>query len=374
MLRWKPWNVAILLALALLPIGADQLESQQTSADTAAVILNAANSLDLEGRHDLAEELLRYVIRRYPGTPAATRAQQLLTGVRRAQEMGAGRTGFIVWNTIFSTWLGVAIPAAFESESPQAYGAGIIAGASLGFFGSRAYASSVPITPGQGGLYWLSTVWLSWQAAGWFAVGSDGGQPEDVFKALTAGGLAGVGVGIGLTRTEIDNGTATLLRHAALWGTWYGAALGVLADAEDDALLSWTLLGGNVGIAAGVPLAKAWRPNPGRIRLTTAAGLAGGLVGLGVDLLVEVDDEKAAIGIPLMGTTVGLIAGAVLASRPRADHTETAGDFRSAMLTVGDRPSFDLPKPSPVAIPMLTPDGRIRSRPGVLVRLFEARF
>ncbi len=367
-------TIAILLSLVALAITSVPLAAQQTPADTAAVLLNAANTLDFEGRHDLAEELLRYIMRQYPGTPAAERAEQLLTGVRRAGELGAGRSGFIIWNTLFGTWLGTAIPAAFESASPQAYGAGILAGASVGFFGSRKYASSVPITPGQGGLYWLSTVWMSWQAAGWFGVLSDGGQPEDVFKALAGGGLLGVGIGIGLTRTDIDNGTATLLRHAALWGTWYGFALGVLAGAEDDALLASTLMGGNVAIAAGIPVAKVWQPNPGGVRLITAAGLAGGLAGLGIDLLIEVDDDQTAVGIPLLGTTVGLIAAGVLISRPSPDRTDGPGDFSTALLTIGQHPQFDMPMPLPTAIPALTLDGRIRQRPGVQVRLFEAHF
>jgi hypothetical protein len=374
MLRRHRHAIAILLSLAALATAPVPLTAQQTPADTATVLLNAANQLDLEGRHDLAEELLRYIMRQYPGTPAAERAEQLLTGVRRAGELGAGRTGFIIWNTLFGTWLGVAIPAAFESESPQAYGAGILVGAAAGFFGSRQYASSVPITPGQGGLYWLSTVWMSWQAAGWFAVLSDGSQSEDVFKALAGGGLLGVGVGIGLTRKDIDNGTATLLRHAALWGTWYGLALGVLAGAEDDALLASTLVGGNVAILAGIPVAKVWQPNPGRVRLITAAGLAGGLAGLGIDLLIEVDDDKAAIGIPLMGSTVGLIAAAVMTSGSNPDRRGGPGDFSTALLTVGDRARFDMPLPMPTAIPSLTLDGRIRQRPGVQVRLFETHF
>ena len=367
-------SLAIFFSLTALAITSVPLTAQQTPADTATVLLNAANQLDFEGRHDLAEELLRYIIRQYPGTSAAESARRLLTGVRRASEMGAGRTGFIIWNTLFGTWLGVAIPAAFESESPQAYGAGILAGAAAGFFGSRQYASSVPITPGQGGLYWLSTVWMSWQTAGWFAVLSDGSQSEDVFKALAGGGLLGVGVGIGLTRMDIDNGTATLLRHAALWGTWYGFGFGVLAGAEDDALLASTLVGGNVAIIAGIPMAKVWRPNPGRVRLITAAGLAGGLAGLGIDLLIEVDDDQSAIGIPLMGSTVGLIAAAVMTSRQSPDRTGAAGDFSTALLTVGERSRIDMPMPIPTAIPALTLDGRIRHRPGVQVRLFEAHF
>ena len=379
----------LILAGALFPTA---LTAQESPADTAAVLLTVARDLDNAGQHDLAEELLRYIARRYPDTPAATAAIGLLRGVRQSQELGAGRTGFITWNTIFATWLGVAVPAAFGADEPSAYGAGILVGAPLGFFASKAYARATPLTPGQGGLYWLSTIWLSWQALGWrdvldigdrefcFPDGAGGevcdeSTPDTApWAALVAGGLAGVGTGIVLTKQDIDNGTASLLRHAAFWGTWYGIALGVLADAENDAPFAWALLGGDAAIAAGIPAAKAWKPSPGRIRLITAAGLAGGLAGVGLDLLLEVDDDKTGVGIPLIGTTVGLIGGALLGSGRRSRTADTAPDIRTAFLNLDSGWSLDLPVPLPTAIPALMPDGRIRSKPGLQFRLFDARF
>ena len=173
---------------------------------------------------------------------------------------------------------------------------------------------------------------------------------------------------------DIDNGTASLLRHAAFWGTWYGVALGVVAEAENDALFAWALLGGDAAIAAGIPLAKAWNPSPGRIRLITAAGLAGGLAGVGLDLLLEVDDDQTGVAIPLIGTTVGLIGGAMLGSDRSSRSAATTPDVRTALLNLDRRWSFDLPMPLPTAIPALMPDGRIRSKPGLQFRLFDARF
>jgi hypothetical protein len=192
--------------------------------------------------------------------------------------------------------------------------------------------------------------------------------------ALTIGGLAGVGTGLLLTNWDVEDGTAALMRHGAFWGTWYGVGLGVLADAEDDALLTWTLMGGNVAIAGAVPLAGAWRPSPGKVRLVTAAGLAGGLVGGGVDLLLEVDDEKAAIGIPLLGTTVGLIAGVALVSGSRGAEQERDVELQSALLDISGGVRLGLPTPRPSTLPALARDGRIRHRPAVDLRLLELSF
>jgi hypothetical protein len=356
------------------------------------VLLTVARDLSSAGQHDLAEELLRYIVRRFEGAPAAIEAETLLTGVRRAQALGSGRTGFIIWNTLFTTWLGLAIPAAFGADDASAYGAGLLVGAPLGFFASKTYARTTPLTAGQGGLYWLSTVWLSWQALGWrevLNIGDDelcfpdglGGEfcrentPDTApWAALVAGGLAGVGAGIVLSRRDIDNGTASLLRHAAFWGTWYGVGLGVLTDATDESLLTWALLGGDAALLAGIPLAKAWQPSPGQVRLITAAGLAGGLAGVGLDLLLEVDDDQTAIAIPLVGTTVGLLGGALMGSRRSAAAADAASDFGTALVSLDGRLGVDLPWPLPTAIPSLLPDGRIRSQPGIQVKLFNARF
>lgn len=384
--------VSAALLLGVVAVSPAPLTAQQSPADTANVLLKVARDLDDAGQHDLAEELLRYIVRRYPDTPASTEATGLLRGVRQAQELGAGRTGFIIWNTVFATWLGVALPAALDAEEPSAYGAGILVGAPLGFFASKAYARATPLTPGQGGLYWLSTIWLSWQALGWRDVLDIGDEefcfPDGVggeicnesspdtapWAALVAGGLAGVGTGLILTRQDIDNGTASLLRHAAFWGTWYGVALGVLAEQEDDALFAWTLLGGDAAIAAAIPVAKAWRPSPGHIRLITAAGLAGGLVGVGLDLLAEVEDDQTAVAIPLIGTTVGLIGGALLTSGRSSRAADAVPDMRTALVNLDRGWHFNLPMPAPAAMPALMPDGRIRSTPSLRVTLFDARF
>ena len=68
-------------------------------------------------------------------------------------------------------------------------------------------------------------------------------------------------------------------------------------------------------LLGAIPLARAWRPSVGRVRLITAAGIAGGLIGLGVDLLADVNGEKTAVLIPTLGSVVGLGVGTALTSR-----------------------------------------------------------
>ncbi|MDH3291132.1 MAG: hypothetical protein OEO20_04035 [Gemmatimonadota bacterium] len=392
MRRLRSFLLALCLGLAAVTLHTTTAAAQQTPADTAAILVQTARELDASGRYELAEELLRYVVDRYPGTPAAARAADLLAGLRRSMTLGGGRTGFVVWNTLFLSWLGIATPAALGAESATPYGAGLLVGAPLGFFASRAYAGATPLTAGQAGLYSLSTVWLSWQAAGWrevLGVGDDefcfqtptgevcdsSSPSEAVFAALLVGGVAGIGTGLALSRVDVDNGTATLIRHASLWGTWYGFAAGVLAGAENNALLTTTLLGGNAFMAAALPIASAWRPTPSQVRITSAAGLAGGIAGLGLDLLFDVNDNQAAVAIPTAGATLGLGLGATLLSPRRSiERREASAIPRLALVTLDRGMMLDLPVPLPTAVPQLSRDGRIHLTPAVQVRLFEAHF
>jgi hypothetical protein len=388
----RSFLLALCLGLATLTVRTTTAAAQQTPADTAAILVQTARELDASGRHELAEELLRYVVDRYAGTPAAARAADLLTGLRRAMTLGGGQTEFVVWNTLFLSWLGIATPAAFGAETTTPYGAGLLVGAPLGFFASRAYAGARPLTAGQAGLYSLSTVWVSWQAAGWrevLGIGDDElcfqtptGEVCDsftpstaVFAALLTGGAAGIGAGLALARLEVDNGTAALIRHASLWGTWYGFAGGVLAGAENNALLATTLVGGNAFMLAALPLASLWSPTPGQVRITSAAGLAGGIAGLGLDLLFDVGDEQAAVIIPTAGATLGLVLGATVASRRRSmERGEASGTPRLAFVTLDRHVLMDLPLPLPATLPRLSRDGRTHTSPVVQIRLFEAHF
>jgi hypothetical protein len=192
--------------------------AQETRADTAAVLVTAARRLAAEGERDLAANLLRYVIRWYGDTPVAQEAARELTLADRARAAGGGRTGFVVTNTLFGAWLGVAVPLAFEAEDPPPYGVGLIAGPAVGLLGSLAYTKSYPITSGQTAAYRWSLLWLSWQGLllreitgigdtetcyddPVYGTSCYGETPEGApFAALVLGGAAGIGAGLALTR------------------------------------------------------------------------------------------------------------------------------------------------------------------------------
>jgi hypothetical protein len=363
------------------------LQAQQTPADTAAVILEVARQLRVEGATTTAEELLEYLIQRYPGSPAATQARELLADLLGTLEERDGRVQFIVWNTLFFTWLGLATPAALGADEPEPFGAGLLIGAPVGYLASRAFASNRPISSGQAGAYTLSTIWGTWQAMGWRAVLNIGEKEicnefgcysdtptEAPWTAAVVGGLAGIGTGLWLSKKNIPRGDMTLVDHGALWGTYYGLALGIILNKEDDTLLAYTLLGGNAGLLAAVPAARAWRPTRGQVRLASVAGLAGGVAGLGIDLIVQPDDTETAVAIPTATATIGLIVGALTVRGKGRPDGRSSPDFQQAFLNVGDDVTVGFPLPFASALPSLDEHGRRRLRPALSVNLVSARF
>jgi len=385
------------LILAALLVGAacTPVAAQETRADTAAVLVQAARRLAAEGERDVAANLLRYIIRWYGDTPIAQQAARELAAADRARVAGSGRTGFIVTNTLIGGWLGVAVPLAFGAEDPAPYGAGLIAGPALGLLGSIYYTRSYPITSGQTAAYRWSFLWLSWQGfllRELLGIGDeeycDPYQPrycysdtpyEAPFAAMVAGGAAGIGAGLVLTRMNLPAGDVALVQDASAWGTAFGAALSVLlspdGDPRENTTFGWMAAAGNGALIGAIPLARAWRPSVGRIRLITLSGIAGGLVGLGIDLLAEVDDEKTAVLIPTLGSAVGLGVGTALTARRSfsGGSTNPMPD-RGALLQVGRETGIGVPLPEPRALPALARDGRVSQRPALGFRLAEIRF
>jgi hypothetical protein len=372
-----------LLLAALLVAGVPL--SAQTRADSASIVLDAARALRREGRDAAARDLLRLIRARYAATPAARTADSLLltlTGIPATS--GTGRTGYILFHTLYGGFLGVAIPAALGADGSEPYGVGLLVGAPLGYFGSRAFARSKITMPGQAGLAAFVTAWGTWQGLALQQVLNIGeGETCNEFgcfrddsdtapwAAMAVGGLAGIGVGHAIASRPVPAGTSTMVSHSAWWGTWFGLALGRVFDVQDDDNFAAMLLGGNAALLLALPAAKTWRPSPAQVRITSAAGLAGGLVGFGIDLLASTDDESLIFGIPAATSALGLIVGA-LATRNQRDPDEVPSE-NLALVTVRGGIRVNAPLPLPAVIPAGGPQ-RPRWVPGFRIALLDGTF
>lgn len=328
----------------------------------------------------LARQLLQLVRDRYPNTPAAADAIRILAEIDRDPRENSGRTELIVFGTTYGAALGVALPEALQADAPEAFGVGLLLGAPIGFFASRAYARSRSLSEGQASAVISGASWGAWQAFGWrdvlgignreicttFPEGTqcfeEGAPGHVIMKTMIAGSLVGLGVGAVLSQKNISRGTAATVNFGALWGTWFGVALGILAnqDDSDHGLLSAALVGGNVGLLTGAVGSRTWQLSEPRARLISISGVGGLLAGMGLIFIMQPGDENAAVLIPLTTSIAGLALGA---RWTRHMEREAVVDIKRKHL------GFELPSVQP----MLLDRGRDRV-PAMGINLIQARF
>ncbi len=396
MKRFHQYVFQILLCCAAV-FSVQPLQAQVSRTDSAAVLLEATRRLELEGETSAARELLDLIVRHFPGTQAAVEAEEMLSVSQATETDRSGRASLIAFSTLYGAWLGVAVPAALGANEPEPFGAGLLVGAPLGFFGSKAFVGKFPMSSGQATLTGFGARWGTWQGIGWREVFNIGTRTQETcypndgcytweeeseeapFTAAIVGGVTGlISTAIIAQKINPAHGSATMVEHGAWWGVWYGLAGGIVANAdEDDATLTWALVGGNVGLVASALATRTWKMGAGRTRIISAAGLAGGVVGLGLDLVMDVDDEETAVLIPAITSVLGLVAGGFMtqgfdSGTPSPDERSIIGpgliNVHSGNWHLG------FPAPQPTAIVRPSRRSGTTSSIGMKFSLFSAKF
>jgi hypothetical protein len=353
--------VAVVAGITWIP---RSVTAQVTRADSANVLMAIARDLIAEGREDRALALLALVVERYGDTAPARDAVTQLAELRATARESGGERELVAWSTVYGAAVGLLIPAALGAEEGAPYGAGLLLGTPLGFFASRSYANAHQMTPGHARAITFGTWWGAWQGVGWQEV-FDIGDGEDVvcptpdecfvietdserapFTAALIGSLTGMGMGALLGQTRpISASTALITNFAALWGSWYGLAGGVIAGAEEDGLLTSTLIGGNLGLFVGALGGPHMQMTTGRAWLVHLSGIAGLAVGGGIDLLAEPDDVELGVLIPALTSGIGLAIG-FATTTPETGGVDL-GASGSLASYAGGRWSLGIPLPVP---------------------------
>jgi hypothetical protein len=367
----------------------------QERTDSAAVLLEAARRFARQGRTDIADALYEMILERFGGTAAAEQVRQIRAAMPTERRVRTGAVELQVWGSLYGLWLGVAAPLIADADSPEAYGIGLLLGGPGGFFAARQYARSRSLSEGQARAITWGGTWGTWQGLGWalvFDAGKSvqrecpvtpnecfeyetGDDTQELIGAMVAGGLAGIATGAVLSRKTIPAGLATTVNFGSLWGTWFGFATSYIAGLRDDDLLAGTLIGGDAGLVATAVFGPGWQLSRNRARLISIGGVMGGLVGGGLDLLVQPDDEKVAVAIPLATSIAGLALGALTTrGNDRPDPSGRGGDAGAGALLRFDGGKFGLD--APLIVPTMQRDERYRSvwKPAVGLTLFSARF
>lgn len=370
-------------------IGAGDLQAQ-TRADSAAVLLRAAEQLRVEGETGAARAVLELISRQYADTPAGLEAARMMALLRRTPEAErSGRTELLVFGTTYGAWLGVAAPLALDADSPEAYGVGLLLGAPLGFYAAKQYADAMGPTEGQTRALTFGGTWGTFQGFAMAAVldlgqsteiicepdGSfchetdDGGDVQAYVTAAVAGGLLGIGTGAFLARKPITAGTAATVSLGGMWGAWFGFGLAYLANQEGDALITSAMIGGNGALAALGAAAPRWQMSESRARLISVAGIAGGLAGAGLLLIVQPSGDRTEMLFPLTGSAAGLVLGTVW-TRDRVARDGLDGGRGALINRSGGEWDLDVPD----AALRLEHTAGGRTRTAAYVPLLRARF
>ena len=298
------------------------LSAAATEVGTAADLYETAFRLIVEGDYSEAYDQLNEVIDKYPNTVharlAENRRQRLeqlnLPSIRRKKIDQGGRVGTVVFSTLYSTWLGIGTARLVdETDGAKTVAGGMMIGAPTGLLTSLVVTRNAKLTRGQSALINSSGSWGTWQGLGWAILISEDDGEKPLIGGAMIGGLSSILATSVITR-KIDPslGDMAMINYGALWGTWLSVtAAKVVGIPDGDELLAWTLIGGNLGVAAMASLASQIDIAPARAHWINLGGIIGTIVASGVVMIIAESDisESAAFGTLMVGGIAGLITG-----------------------------------------------------------------
>lgn len=261
--------------------------------------------------------------------------RQVLGGVRAG--IGAGYAGALVLASVGNpdpksvalqgvgitagNALGAGIPMAVgeRATTPSVVGpmlAGSVAGQALG----AAIAPHYQLSENDALLLGTLGAWTGYQSAGWAAYATATGQTgtRSLGYALTTGG-SGTLLAMGLApAVDIPASGSAMLLASGGWGTWYGGWTAELLDAGPEN--GWLMMLGTGDAAllgSAIAQGAGWTPSWSDVGTINGMGMLGAAGGglVGVIALYDEDDWDPMVGSILIGSTVGLGAGAVMSAR-----------------------------------------------------------
>ena len=299
-----------------------QPSAASAESSEAAQLYETAFRLIVEGDYGEAYDRLNKVIDKYPDTVYARfaedrrqRLEQLnLPSIRRKKIDQSGRVGTVVFSTLYSTWLGISTARlADETDNAKTVATGMMIGAPTGLLTSLIVTRNAKLTRGQSALINFSGSWGTWQGWGWAILIDEDDDEKSLIRGAMIGGLSGILATSVLTR-KIDPslGDMGIINYGALWGTWLSLCAGMVTGVGDgDELLTWTLIGGNIGAASMALLSSEIDITPARAHWINLGGVIGTIAASGIVMIIAEDDisEEAAFATLMVGSIAGLITG-----------------------------------------------------------------
>ena len=348
--------------------------AQLTAADSAAVLLAAAEGFRNRGEIETSEVLYGLIVESFPGTSSAEAAQARLD-IAMGPSQGGGEVELKVWSTLYGLWQGAMIPAALGFEGPEPYGLGVLVGGPAGFLLGHHMGRSRSYSLGQARAITWGGTWGAIQGLGWAHVLNLGGDEYDpdeeaVLQSMIVGGALGIAGGLVAARREIAPGTSTSAMLGSLWGMFLGSAAIALVDpdADDDEIVATIMLTGNAGLGVGALLGSRVPLSRNRARLISLGGIVVGFAGIGGMMIALPDDPppRLVAGVMLGASLAGFVIGTSLTREDRGEDDASNDVEAAASLTAPgallnwSRGDWELstPLPSPVRQPSARRGGR----------------
>ena len=299
-----------------------QSSAASVESSEAAQVYETAFRLIVEGDYGEAYDRFNEVIDKYPDTVYARfaedrrqRLEQLnLPSIRRKKIDQSGRVGTVVFSTLYSTWLGISTARLADgTDNAKTVATGMMIGAPTGLLTSLIVTRNAKLTRGQSALINFSGSWGTWQGWGWATLIDEDDDEKSLIRGAMIGGLSGILATTILTR-KIDPslGDMGIINYGALWGTWLSLCAGMVTGVEDDnELLAWTLIGGNLSMIAMASLSPDIDITLARANWINLGGVIGTIAASGIVMIIAEDDisEEAAFATLMVGSIAGLITG-----------------------------------------------------------------
>ena len=297
----------------------DESEAESLEQE-ARIVRRMALRYALDTRYDLALALIDDFSARHPEEASQLGLGAMTPELRRLAESkrvlfreGAlldrsGRTDLLIFAGYYGVWLGIGTPVALDADAPGEYALGLLTIPPLALATAHFATRNRGFTDADAMLVTLGGHFGTWQGIGWANV-ADMERNEDVVGAGILAGLGGIGTSVLLVHAaDLRDGHTSLMDAGMYWGAGLGLLAGVWSDQDDDDLLTAALIGSDAGVVAAGLFGKDTTLTPRRIRLANLGGVVGGILGAGVLLLAETEDEKAAAGIIAVGSVSGAAA------------------------------------------------------------------
>ncbi len=222
--------------------------------------------------------------------------------------------------------LGAGLPLAFGQQDRRAVLGPMLGGSVAGQVVGAVIAPRYDLSEEDVLTLGVLESWTLWQSLGWNLYSREVGVDSSraLGLGLTLGG-AGTAAAIGLAPViELSPQENALLFTGAGWGTWTGGFGALLLDGEPQQIVGGALVLGDLGMLGAATTAAFWDPSWLDVGLINGVGALGGALGglSGVIFLYDRQDPRGVATLSLVGSTLGLGAGAVLAAR--SPETESA--------------------------------------------------